>query len=400
MGNITEEELMIIQRTINGRIRTRGLASREIILRRDIHTHKPKAVEDDILGDEQHRQRRKQHQNISDKKMKPDDGQFEVGDLVFIKNQLNKNKARETFMVTGAEDEMLQIQKFQNQFRGKKNWLYPSELTHALGPGRKVQHEVENRTSNEKPTDQTSKPESTKKLVKENKTLEEETTSPVPTAQQPLPQRPQRKTAIRARRAWEPLIRSVNSSGQKSTEVTSKFYKPANAEHDEDEAECIITTTRTEADGNLPNMFAPQLAEPRYDENEESEEEDEDSEEEFLSPDVSISADRPTDNDKRGELEREIQTEAEDEILPTKQRRPSISSRGSLNNIKTAADQVVLGVGAPVQVLDFPSLSPPPPPLPPRSRSQSTSSTRSLREKEKIQYAKFGKTGVKEYHKF
>ena len=81
-------------RNMNLRIRDRGLAAKEILLRRDLMSNKPKDVDDNKLSRDQLERRTTAHP-INEKtkatfKKVPVDVPFKIGDHVFIKSDLNK----------------------------------------------------------------------------------------------------------------------------------------------------------------------------------------------------------------------------------------------------------------------------------------------------------------------
>ena len=57
-GPITETERIVITKTMNTRIRHRGVAAKEMLLRRDLVTNKPVDLSDQTLADEQLSKRR------------------------------------------------------------------------------------------------------------------------------------------------------------------------------------------------------------------------------------------------------------------------------------------------------------------------------------------------------
>ena len=98
-GPVSEIEKCIIMRNMNLRIRDRGLAAKEILLRRDLITNKPKEVDDEKLSKDQVEKRKAAHP-INEKakatfKTVPADVSLKVGDHVFIKSDLSKLRVRE-----------------------------------------------------------------------------------------------------------------------------------------------------------------------------------------------------------------------------------------------------------------------------------------------------------------
>ena len=132
-GAITETERIIITKNINSRIRNRGFSAKEIFLRRELSDNSPADICDDILSSSQHDLRCKvnaKHNIQSD----TSDSQFEVGDRVYIKNDLTKTRAREEYIITSLEsddkDRWATLQKIESQFRKKSYRLKLNEIIH------------------------------------------------------------------------------------------------------------------------------------------------------------------------------------------------------------------------------------------------------------------------------
>ena len=128
---LTDDDLSIVQKSMNDRIRSRGLAAKEILLRRDLLSSEPKDVNDKILADQQNADR--QAVTNRDKESNPLENKpnFRVGDLVLLKEQLSKHQPRQTFIVTAIKEDQVEIQKLHTQFRQKKYRVYPDEIVHA-----------------------------------------------------------------------------------------------------------------------------------------------------------------------------------------------------------------------------------------------------------------------------
>ena len=82
-------------KNMNSRIRNRGLSSKEIMIQRDQVTHESKPVCDSDLADEQYEKRKQNHP--AEFALPQQD--FSVGDIVFLKSDLNKLKAREMYRI-------------------------------------------------------------------------------------------------------------------------------------------------------------------------------------------------------------------------------------------------------------------------------------------------------------
>ena len=135
-GPITEIDRCIIIRNINQRIRNRGLAAKEILLRRDLVTNHPKDVSDAKLSESQLAKRESAHP-INEKSKAtyntlPKDADVRIGDSVYIKNDLSKLRGREQHLVVKTFNEngveWAELQKANNQLRSKRYKLKLSEI--------------------------------------------------------------------------------------------------------------------------------------------------------------------------------------------------------------------------------------------------------------------------------
>ena len=128
---LSDEDLAVIQKTMNDRIRSRGLAAKEIMLRRDLLSSKPVDIQDTELADKQLADR--QAVTNRDKPSNPLQQKpvFSIGDLVYLIEQLSKHQQRQTFIVTALREDQIEIQKLHTQFRQKKYCVFPDEIIHA-----------------------------------------------------------------------------------------------------------------------------------------------------------------------------------------------------------------------------------------------------------------------------
>ena len=126
-GPISPEDLLIVQKSTNDRIRNRNYASKEIFTRRDLISNKPIPIDDETLNEQQHNLRLKQHEyNLtfnSKSRRKSPICKFEPGDLIFLKSSLSKEHARDLFIVDSIDDSndetFLIVRKANNQLRQK-----------------------------------------------------------------------------------------------------------------------------------------------------------------------------------------------------------------------------------------------------------------------------------------
>lgn len=137
-GPISTVNLAAAVASLNTRIRGRGLSAREMWTQRDQFTLSQLPVQDLRLISEQNAQRTRNHpyseyskapmRNLS----KP--CQAQVGDLVYIKSDLNKTRARDRYLVVATDKEWCHIKKFTgsqlrpSSYRVKRNecFMVPS----------------------------------------------------------------------------------------------------------------------------------------------------------------------------------------------------------------------------------------------------------------------------------
>ena len=137
--SLSEIDLATITSLINSRIRLNGLAPKEVMLKRSIHDHQDIQVQDILESSGQYERRVKSNNQakvkdslIYKKPTKPD---IKVGDLVYLKNDLSKSRAREEYItvkvfVKGGETWLL-IRKTEKQFRNKDYLVKLSEVVAA-----------------------------------------------------------------------------------------------------------------------------------------------------------------------------------------------------------------------------------------------------------------------------
>ena len=132
---LSDEDLVVVARVMNERIRNRGVAAREILTRRDLITNKPKNIIDSKLSAQQFEQRLKKNQENFERKpkqaQKEDDIIYHKGDVVYVKAQKSKNAAREQFIITGFPEDMIMVQKLHSKLGSKTYVLYRHEIMHA-----------------------------------------------------------------------------------------------------------------------------------------------------------------------------------------------------------------------------------------------------------------------------
>lgn len=119
---LTPMNLAIVTARLNTRIRKRGLSSREMWMQRDQFSNRQIPVEDQKLISSQQIQRSTNH--VQSEKAKCPSNQtpvtpdLKVGDIVYLRKDLNKTNARERYIVVTLEFPWCNIRKFiGNQLR-------------------------------------------------------------------------------------------------------------------------------------------------------------------------------------------------------------------------------------------------------------------------------------------
>ena len=133
---LSELERAQITAFMNKRIRLNGLAPKEFVFKRDLKSHSPLIVNDCTEGDAQFKRRsevnKKQFVRDSITKVVPEENTFKIGDLVYIKHDLSKSRAREQYIVTKTffkqNLQWLVVRKCQRGLRNKEYLLKSSEV--------------------------------------------------------------------------------------------------------------------------------------------------------------------------------------------------------------------------------------------------------------------------------
>ena len=146
---LSDKERAIITDTMNKRIRLNGLASKEMLMKRSLYNHSSVQVVDEKEGESQfdRRQLANQKQFLRDSATKslPTQQTFKKGDIVLIKADLSKSRARERHIVTSCfmkeNIQWLLIKKCQSGFRNKNYLVKASEVYLASNLG--TSHDIE-----------------------------------------------------------------------------------------------------------------------------------------------------------------------------------------------------------------------------------------------------------------
>lgn len=133
-GPISELDRAIITRNMNQRIRNRGLAAKEIFHRRNLSDNSPIDILDSTLSEQQLSNRRESHQATNSKPTQSRIPNFEIGDRVYINQDLSKLKGRDEHIIVGFENtpdqQWVILRKTEKGLRNKTYKLKPTELVH------------------------------------------------------------------------------------------------------------------------------------------------------------------------------------------------------------------------------------------------------------------------------
>jgi len=131
-GPISNILLVSATSRLNSRIRSRGLSSREMLYQRDQFTNMQIPLTDRELIEKQQIIAEKNHAH-SEKSKAPNrpyrsEDNIEIGDLVYLYTDKNKNRARDRYLVTSIDGPWLNIRKFVgSQFRSSSYRVKKSE---------------------------------------------------------------------------------------------------------------------------------------------------------------------------------------------------------------------------------------------------------------------------------
>lgn len=134
-GNaVSQSMLSIATSNLNAKIRSRGLSAREMLYQRDQFSNIQIPVSDEQLINSQHEAKLDNHKfsEISKAPYRkiPPKCSAKVGDLVYVKSDKSKGKARERYLVISEEGDWLSIRKFTSTqlrafaYRVKRSEVY------------------------------------------------------------------------------------------------------------------------------------------------------------------------------------------------------------------------------------------------------------------------------------
>ena len=252
--HVTEEDLIIVGKIINERIRDRGMASREILMRRDLATNQPKNIRDSDLSTEQFERRTKANQRQQEKREKnTEELDYHVGDTVYIKGQKTKHNARQKYIITRFVQDRVVVQKVESRFANKEYFLYKHEIIPINANSnelfKKVKEtfeevereediregslEKETRMMEEKPDVKKKKGRPKKKEETTTNTVEKKAVEEEPDGRQ------RRKAARKARESWNTKINNGRTFEERKKEQ-ARIFNPAGYFDDDDVTETLV----------------------------------------------------------------------------------------------------------------------------------------------------------------
>ena len=136
---LSEAERAQITAFMNKQLRTNGLAPKEIMLKRRLKDHAALEIDDMSEGQAQFDRREKANaqQKVKDSLISiyPENPKLSVADLVYIKSDLSKSRARERYIVTKVfqkdNHQWILARKFNKGLRNKEYLLKASEVVPA-----------------------------------------------------------------------------------------------------------------------------------------------------------------------------------------------------------------------------------------------------------------------------
>ena len=244
VNQVTEEDLAVVSRIMNDRIRDRGVAAREIFLRRDVTTFQPKDIQDKELSDLQFKNRMEANTRQQEKRRASEEkNNYHVGDVVYIKSQISKHQPRQKHIITGFKEDKVILQKFENKFGSKQYEVLISEIipintnSEDIFDEVKVIEEKQESDNETKPDSEEDDfdidlPEPAKKVTKKRKERKKATRkeSPEPARET----RPQRRSAGEARLRWKDQY-AVSRFTEEDKKRQKKIFKPGGYIQDDDD---------------------------------------------------------------------------------------------------------------------------------------------------------------------
>ena len=123
---LSPSDVIMAARSINSRIRSNGLASREVLLSRKLINHEMMDLTDRNLSAEKKSSRDSKNTKFLAQQEKagmksPSDNKFEVGDLVYLRSDGDKNNPRSLYIIHQvlSKNGMAMIKKYDHQLQSK-----------------------------------------------------------------------------------------------------------------------------------------------------------------------------------------------------------------------------------------------------------------------------------------
>ena len=148
-ARVSSTALAIACNNLNTRIGSLGLSPREILFRRDQFTSEHIHFEDmDLITKRQHKRdinhSHSEQSKAPNRPRRPRSG-VEVGDVVYLHQDLTKNKGRERYIVSSKQDGWVRVRKFAGsqlrastyKVREEECFRIPSDYRHISGPSPK-----------------------------------------------------------------------------------------------------------------------------------------------------------------------------------------------------------------------------------------------------------------------
>ena len=225
-GPISKIDLSLVLRNINSRIRHHGFSSKEILFRRNHLTNQQINVDDENIGSLIMDNKTKSKENSRKFKLKshkPSPAQqFDIGNLVYIRNSNDKINPRDLYMVENIErtDKALTylIRKVQNSLRPRLYRVLEEELI--LAPQHSTAEKEVNLSLNRSPKNpgDINSFENINHIDHQQMGTENF--------------RPKRKAALKARNAWKPVINSIQK-------IKPKLHGWNTDDQDSDSDDCL-----------------------------------------------------------------------------------------------------------------------------------------------------------------
>ena len=132
-GKLTPVQVTEVAKTLNARIRSAGLASREILLSRSLFNNQMVNLKDAKLSENKTEQREYNNSAAIKHQKKTgaeeaDKHDFQIGDLVFLRTKGEKTKSRDQFIIHSLDPgkNLAMVRKAQSQLQAK---TYPVDLS-------------------------------------------------------------------------------------------------------------------------------------------------------------------------------------------------------------------------------------------------------------------------------